>query len=119
MQVQAYRGRAPCREGIRALLLRVLMAAALVLMPAGMLEAAASATGSGTLAAPTSCDGHDKSSQPAPESKAHCPSCVAIAAHAAAAPAAIHRATLVLAPPAEHLRHGLEQDVATPPPKRA
>ena len=119
MRVKAAKGRTPRRDGMLAVLCRLLAVVSLVLMPFGMLGAPASAAAPHVMTASMSCDGHDTSSKSAPERKAHCTSCVAIAAPNAATPMAIFQPAIVLAGSAAHLLLGLEPDVATPPPKRA
>ena len=118
MRVEAPRRTMRYSGGMLALLLRLLAVASLVVMPFGMLAAPVSAATPHAMTASMSCEGHDKSSKPAPESKAHCTSCVAIAAPHAAAPVPDLQPVVVLADRSLHLLLGLELDVATPPPKR-
>lgn len=118
MRVKAPRRSMRYSGGMLGMLIRLLAVASLVLMPFGMLATPVAAAAPHAMTASMSCEGHDKSSQPAPESKAHCTSCVAIAAPHAADPEADIPPVAILADPSVHLLLGLEPDVATPPPKR-
>ena len=118
MRVKAANGRTPYSGCMLTVLFRLLAVASLVLMPFGMLATPVSAAAPHAMTSSMSCDGHDKSSKTAPESKAHCTSCVAIPALSAVAPVPNSQPVVVLANRSTYLLLGLEPDVATPPPKR-
>lgn len=108
----------PCYAGsMVSALVRMLLALALVLAPAGMMGLSAAAAEAPVIS--SHCADHQGPQQRAPaDGKWHCAACVAIPAQAAPEPA---RGAPVGTRPASGVNNrvtGLEPEVATPPPRR-
>lgn len=103
-----------------AFLFRLLALVAMMLMPLGMNGAAVAAPAAAASEA-THCGGHEQEPSEAPASADHegCLACAALPALGHDAEAEALRSALPLLISAAHIFHGIEPEIATPPPRRA
>lgn len=119
MLVNMAKGSLVHKRSMFAALIRLLTIASIMLVPLGMLSTPAIAAEHKSAAASMPCDGHERPSKAASDSRAHCTSCVAIAEPQSFLPEATFRLAPDLTDRADPLLLGCAHDVATPPPKAA
>lgn len=119
MLVNVAKGGLVHKRSMFAALIRLFTIASFMLVPFAMLGTPAIAAEHASAAASMPCDGHERPSKTAPDSRAHCASCVAIAEPQAFLPEAAFRLAPDLTDRADPLLLGCAHDVATPPPKAA
>jgi hypothetical protein len=101
-----------------AAFLRVLVLAAMMLMPLGMPAAAASAPSAAAASAGHCTDDHQQQPEGPAESQLHCAACAALPAPAAGEACAYRPAAEPLVAAQATAHRSLEPEIITPPPKR-
>jgi hypothetical protein len=102
-----------------SMLFRLLTLVSFLLMPVGMISTPALAADRPMVASSMPCEGHQKPSDEAPRSKAHCAACAALAQPPISVPAGRSKPNALLVEKTSDLLLGLVPEVATPPPKPA